>query len=243
MAKTTRATRTAQAKKSSMKPTQSQVPMQRDVEVLVEEVAVGLDDGEQQDGEAPHGEEVGQAGDRPLQELALAGHLDGLGLHLGPMLPRVRLGSFFPERMSLDSQWNRRAAMPNPMTVTKSPMMILTGTNAPRLRLLPGYLRTGRRRGCERHLGFQCGPEDSGAAPGGVVGGPAAGFPSSRRRPLDARLGVASKRPGPRPQLKTEDAVPARVQQAPRAIFVPHRARFDVNWRFSATGNSRLPSV
>ena len=56
--------------------------MQRDVEVLVEEVAVGLDDREQQDGEAPHGEEVGQAGHRPLQELALAGHLDGLGLRL-----------------------------------------------------------------------------------------------------------------------------------------------------------------
>ena len=54
------------------------------VEVLVEEVAVGLDDREQQDGEAPHGEEVGQAGNRPLQELALAGHLDGLGLHLAP---------------------------------------------------------------------------------------------------------------------------------------------------------------
>ena len=36
---------------------------------------------------------------------------------LGRMLPRVRLGSFFPERMSLDSQWKRRAAMPNPTTV------------------------------------------------------------------------------------------------------------------------------
>ena len=36
------------------------------------------------------------------------------------MGPRDRLGSFFPERMSLDSQWKRRAAMPNPMTVTRS---------------------------------------------------------------------------------------------------------------------------
>ena len=52
---------------------------------------------------------------------------------LNLMGPRDRLGSFFPERMSLDSQWKRRAAMPNPMTVTRSPMMILTGTNAPRL--------------------------------------------------------------------------------------------------------------
>ena len=49
------------------------------------------------------------------------------------MGPRDRLGSFFPERMSLDSQWKRRAAIPKPMTVTRSPMMILTGTNAPRL--------------------------------------------------------------------------------------------------------------
>ena len=57
-------------------------PDARDVEVLVEEVAVGLDDREQQDGEAPHGEEVGQAGHRPLQELALAGHLGDLGLGL-----------------------------------------------------------------------------------------------------------------------------------------------------------------
>jgi hypothetical protein len=35
------------------------------------------------------------------------------------MGPRARFGSFFPDRMSLDSQWNRRAAMPKPMTVTE----------------------------------------------------------------------------------------------------------------------------
>ena len=61
--------------------------MPRDVEVLVEEVAVGLDDGEEEDGEAPHGEEVGQAGHRPLQELALAGHLGDLGLGLAAERP------------------------------------------------------------------------------------------------------------------------------------------------------------
>ncbi len=52
---------------------------------------------------------------------------------LGTMLPRLRPGSFFPERMSLDSQWKRYAAMPKPTAVTPMPKMILTGTNAPRL--------------------------------------------------------------------------------------------------------------
>ncbi len=54
----------------------------RDVEVLVEEVAVGLNDGEEQDREAPHGEEVGEAGHGPLQELALPRHLGDLGFGL-----------------------------------------------------------------------------------------------------------------------------------------------------------------
>ena len=62
-------------------------PDARDVEVLVEEVAVGLDDGEEKDGEAPHGEEVGQSGHRPLQELALTGNLGDLGLGLAAERP------------------------------------------------------------------------------------------------------------------------------------------------------------
>ena len=48
------------------------------------------------------------------------------------MGPRVRDGSGLPARMRRDSQWNRLAAMPKPMTVTPIPRMILTGTNAPR---------------------------------------------------------------------------------------------------------------
>ena len=72
--------------------------------------------------------------------------------------PRVRAGSVLPERMSLDSQWNRTAAMPKPMTVTPMPRMILTGTNAPRLRWSSEH---ARRRNCERHLGTTCGGEDS----------------------------------------------------------------------------------
>ena len=62
-------------------------PDDRDVEVLVEQVAVRLDDGQEQDGEAPHGEEVGQPGHRPLQELALPGHLGDLGLGLAAQGP------------------------------------------------------------------------------------------------------------------------------------------------------------
>ena len=50
---------------------------------------------------------------------------------LGTMLPRVRLGSFLPERMSLHSQWKRSPAIPKPTMVTPMPKMILTGTNAP----------------------------------------------------------------------------------------------------------------
>ncbi len=57
---------------------------------------------------------------------------------LGRMLPRVRFGSFFPERMSFESQWNRNPAIPKPMRVTAMPKPILTGTDAPRLRLLLG---------------------------------------------------------------------------------------------------------
>ena len=56
---------------------------ERDGEAAGEQVAEGLDDGEDQDGEAPHGEEVGHAGHGPLEQLLLAGHLDQLGLEPG----------------------------------------------------------------------------------------------------------------------------------------------------------------
>jgi hypothetical protein len=49
-------------------------------EVAVEQVAPRFDDGEGQDQEAPHGEEVGNAGYRPLEQLALAGDLGDLGV-------------------------------------------------------------------------------------------------------------------------------------------------------------------
>ena len=46
---------------------------------LVEEVSVGLEDREQQDGEAPEREGVGQPGNGLLEELPLPAHLDQLG--------------------------------------------------------------------------------------------------------------------------------------------------------------------
>ena len=55
---------------------------QGDVEVPLEEGTVGLDDGEEQDGEAPHGEEVGDTGNGPLEDLLLTGDFDDLGFSL-----------------------------------------------------------------------------------------------------------------------------------------------------------------
>ncbi len=78
--KTPRETMTATAKKSSRNPMTGPAPDDRDVEVAVEQAAVGLDDGEEEDGEAPEGEGVGHAGDGPLEQLLLPAHLDQLGL-------------------------------------------------------------------------------------------------------------------------------------------------------------------
>ena len=57
-----------------------------DEEVPVEQVPVGLEDGEHKDGEAPEGEGVRHARDRPAQELALAADLEELGPDPGPDL-------------------------------------------------------------------------------------------------------------------------------------------------------------
>src|ERR1035441_4278576 len=59
------------------------------------------------------------------------------------MLPRVRSGAGFPLRMSFESQWNRRAAMPKPITVTPRPKMILISTDAP---LSSQFVEQGRWR-------------------------------------------------------------------------------------------------
>src|SRR5271163_3679081 len=100
------------------------------------------------------------------------------------MGPRDRLGSFFPERMSLDSQWKRRAAMPKPMTVTRSPMMILTGTNAPRLSQI---VIRGRWRSASTTWDFDAAQRIVGRPHLGVVGGSRRQLYFRRRPRLDAR--------------------------------------------------------
>jgi hypothetical protein len=57
---------------------------QRQGEGVAEQLAVGLEDGGEQQHEAPEGEEVGEARQRPFQQLALAEDLDHLGAHPGP---------------------------------------------------------------------------------------------------------------------------------------------------------------
>ena len=57
------------------------VPMadERDVEIVDEQQAVRLEVDRREDEEAPHGEEVGEAGDRPFQQSGLPEHLFELG--------------------------------------------------------------------------------------------------------------------------------------------------------------------
>ena len=62
---------TATAKKSCRKPRASHRPDQRNVEFGVEQHAVGLEVHRGQDEEAPHGEEVGDTGQGPLQQPGL----------------------------------------------------------------------------------------------------------------------------------------------------------------------------
>ena len=110
------------------------------------------------------------------------------------MGPRTRFGSFFPERMSLDSQWNRRAAMPKPMTVTARPMMILTGTNAPRLSQI---VKQERWRSASATWDFDAAQRIVGPPHLGVVG--VWTDARVRRRLLDARAGPSLKPRLPRP--------------------------------------------
>ena len=63
-----------------MKASQLSVTDPGNMEVAIEERAVGLDDRREQDGEAPHGEEVRQTRHGPLQQFALARDLDDFGV-------------------------------------------------------------------------------------------------------------------------------------------------------------------
>ncbi len=62
----------------------------RDEEALVEQVPVGLEDGEEQDGEAPEHEGMGDPGDGALEQLPLRADLGQLRVH-AQMLEAVRV--------------------------------------------------------------------------------------------------------------------------------------------------------
>ena len=95
---------------------------ERDVEAPAEERAVGLDDREQQDREAPHREEVREARHRPLQELALTRDLHQLrlGVRAEP-LQRPGAGAPGPEQPPQPPEAGpaivkQAAVMPRPRT-------------------------------------------------------------------------------------------------------------------------------
>ena len=63
-----------------MKPTQDQVPISTIANRSLNSDTVGLDDGQDQDDEAPEGQGVRDTWHRPHQQLALPDHLGDLGL-------------------------------------------------------------------------------------------------------------------------------------------------------------------
>ena len=65
-----------------MKPMNAQCPMPGNRERPAEQVAVRLDDRQQQNGKAPERQGMRHARHRPLQQLALPDHLDGLRRHV-----------------------------------------------------------------------------------------------------------------------------------------------------------------
>jgi hypothetical protein len=77
------------------------MPDPRDRERPAEQVAVGLDDREDQNDEAPEGEQVRGARHRPLQQLPLPEHLSDLDLHIPAGMLACRLQ---PLRRRLASQ-------------------------------------------------------------------------------------------------------------------------------------------
>lgn len=108
-------------------------PDDRDVEIVLEQQPVGLDVDRQQDEEAPHREEVRQAGKRPLEQSALPEDLgdlrrDSLAGFIG--VP----GAGLPDVISLNSHRTRRAAsaattsvMPMPTTSLMSICVVTEG--------------------------------------------------------------------------------------------------------------------
>ena len=107
-------------------------PESGDGEVTLEERAVGLDDGQQQDDEAPERERVGPAGDWPLEQLALREDVGELCLYriLEAGQP---LGRYGPADTTRVSQSARQPAAPSAATVTSSPATSRTVTISPQV--------------------------------------------------------------------------------------------------------------
>ena len=132
MAKVISASNTAQAKKSSTKPTQSQVPMPGMWKYLLKRSPYASMIVRSKIVKPHMVKKWARPGTVHCRSLRCPATSVTSASALRLMGPRVREGSGLPERMSLDSQWNRTAAMPKPTTVTPMPRMILIGTKAPR---------------------------------------------------------------------------------------------------------------
>ncbi len=131
MEKVISATRTAQAKKSSTKPTQSQVPMPGMWKYLSKRSPYASMMVSNRMVKPHMVKKWASPGTVHCSSLRCPATSVTSASALRLMGPRVREGSGLPERMSLDSQWKRTAAKPKPITVTPMPRMILIGTNAP----------------------------------------------------------------------------------------------------------------
>ena len=226
-------------------------PDEREVEGLLEERPVGLDDRDQQDGEAPHGEEVGQPRHRPLQQLALAGDLGGLGLRLGHDAAPGPVGVLLPRADELGQPVEPAGGDPEADDGDGKAQDDSDRHECSSSLVTAGLLRTWEAAECERHLGFQCGPEDSGAVTRGRSSGPTA-CQRAPATPVGCPWRAASK---PGRSGWSRRASSAMPNSSPTGRATPcnkapacHRSchtepLLRPTWRFSATGNSRLPSV
>ena len=103
------------------------VPDAGDRERPAEQVAVRLDDRQQQNDEAPERQGVRHARHRPLQQLALPDHLGRLRLQVMPGCSRtaaIRSGAGCPLNASRFSHHSRRPAIANATTVRTRPTVI-----------------------------------------------------------------------------------------------------------------------
>ena len=112
---------TATAKKSCRKPSASQWPTNGMWKSWVEQHAVGLEVDRAENEEAPHREEVRDAGDRPLQQSGLPEDLCELGGDARAEVVFAAVSSliFWPERIRFVSHSTRLAA--NTSTIAVSP--------------------------------------------------------------------------------------------------------------------------